>query len=426
MEWFSSVVVGKKYWTVSVDDAEGVQSVSGFVTKETGWLVAERIQAERCGREDDGGDSEEKFVSVRKAQNIGNHCPVRFNGIMTGEKHNGWRNVMDKRERLEATIAGQSVDRMAVAAWRHQPVDDQNAEYFAAATIAFQREFDFDFVKVTPASSYCLRQWGVRDLWKGHPHGTRDEESQAIRDASEWSGITSGDPNQGQMGEMLRALGLIQTELGHATPFVQTIFSPLTQASKLVGARSLRTHARLNESVLKKALQAITDQTKLFVEAAKTTGISGIFYAMQMASYTEFTEDEYREFGEPYDLQVLESARECWLNIVHLHGEAIMFSLASKYPAAILNWHDRETPPSLEEGLKQWRGAVCGGVRQEATLVRGTPKEIRGEVREAAYSTGGRRLVIGTGCVAPIVAPYGNLMAMRKSVEKMGVDEQRE
>ena len=33
---------------------------------------------------------------------------------------------MNKRERLEAAIAGQSVDRVPVALWRHFPGDDQD------------------------------------------------------------------------------------------------------------------------------------------------------------------------------------------------------------------------------------------------------------------------------------------------------------
>ena len=38
---------------------------------------------------------------------------------------------MNKRERLEATVAGEPVDRVAVALWRHWPGDDQRAEDLA-------------------------------------------------------------------------------------------------------------------------------------------------------------------------------------------------------------------------------------------------------------------------------------------------------
>lgn len=71
-------------------------------------------------------------------------------------------STMTKRERLEATIRGESTDRAPVAL-RHFPVDDQDPADLAASTVAFQRQYDFDLIKVTPASSFCVRDWGVED-----------------------------------------------------------------------------------------------------------------------------------------------------------------------------------------------------------------------------------------------------------------------
>ena len=72
--------------------------------------------------------------------------------------------MASKRDRLKAAIAGQKADRPPVALWRHFPVDDQDPALLAAATAAFQQTYDFDLVKVTPASSFCLRDWGAQDL----------------------------------------------------------------------------------------------------------------------------------------------------------------------------------------------------------------------------------------------------------------------
>jgi hypothetical protein len=84
---------------------------------------------------------------------------------------------MNKRERLAAAIAGQSVDRVPVALWRHFPGDDQAPAALAAATVAFQRRWDFDFVKVTPASSFQIKDWGAQDAWQGNIEGTRQYAS---------------------------------------------------------------------------------------------------------------------------------------------------------------------------------------------------------------------------------------------------------
>jgi uroporphyrinogen decarboxylase len=325
--------------------------------------------------------------------------------------------MMDKITRLRATIAGEAVDRVAVSAWRHQPVDDQSAEEFAAATLAFQREFDFDFVKVTPASSYCLTDWGATTYWKGNPHGTRDYGKALVQRLDEWRKLKILDPHTGQMGEIVRGLELIGQGLEEGTPFIQTVFSPMTQARNLVGADELLLHIRLHPDVIKDAFQIITDQTIRFIEAARETGISGIFYALQWASHLDLSESEYREFARPYDLQILQAVDDLWLNVLHLHGNHVMFSLIVDYPASVLNWHDRETEPSLSEGLKSWPKAVCGGIRQEETLVQGTADNVRSEALDAVRTTGGCRFILGTGCVAPIVTPYGNLRALRDVVD---------
>src|SRR4051812_6776301 len=93
---------------------------------------------------------------------------------------------MNKRERLEATIRGETVDRVAVALWRHWPGDDQRADDLAAAHINFQREYDWDFVKVSPSSSYSIRDWGAVDTWTGNIEGTRDYGPEVIRAPEDW------------------------------------------------------------------------------------------------------------------------------------------------------------------------------------------------------------------------------------------------
>jgi uroporphyrinogen decarboxylase len=50
-------------------------------------------------------------------------------------------------------------------------------------------------------------------------------------------------------------------------------------------------------------------------------------------------------------------------------------------------------------------------------MVRGTPEQVRAEAQAAIAQTGGRRLILGTGCVTPTTAPRANLRAARSVVE---------
>ena len=323
---------------------------------------------------------------------------------------------MDKRERLQAALSGGAVDRPPVALWRHFPVDDQQPEDLAAAVLEFQAQYDFDFVKVTPASSFCLKDWGAQDEWRGNPEGTREYTRRVIQRPEDWAALKVLDPHQGALGDQLRALELIRQGLAGRVPFLQTVFSPLGQARNLVGAERLAVHLRRQPAEVQAGLEIITQTALRFVAAAREAGIDGLFYAVQFASARNLSEAEYRAFGEPYDRRVLAAAEGLWLNVLHLHGEDVMFDLAAGYPVQVINWHDQETPPGLADGQRRFGGAVCGGLRQWETMVRGTPEQVQAEARRALAQTGGRRFILGTGCVTPVTAPRANLRAARQAV----------
>lgn len=328
--------------------------------------------------------------------------------------------TMSKRERLEATFRGEAVDRVAVALWRHWPGDDQRAEDLAAAHLAFQQRYDFDFIKVTPSSSFCLEGWGVETCYRGNNEGTREWLRRPVQSPDAWSALPVLDARQGGLGRQLRCLRLI-ADGADQVPFIQTIFNPLAQAARLVGERFI-IHLRQHPKALHAGLETITQTTVRFVEAVQETGAAGIFFATQHATYRQLSEAEYEEFGRPYDLRILEAAQgePFWFNLLHIHGDDIMFDLladgASPYPVQAVNWHDQETPPSLAEALDRFPGALCGGIRQWETMLRGDPSEVRAQVADAIAQTGGRRLIVGTGCVTPITSPTANIRAAREAV----------
>lgn len=325
--------------------------------------------------------------------------------------------AMTHRARMEKCLSGNRLDRPPVALWRHFPVDDQAPERLAEAVLHFQAEYDFDVVKVTAASSYCLKDWGVTDTWKGNPEGTREYGEPVIHTPDDWTHLTRLDPRKGSLGDQLKALNLIYAGLGEGTPMLMTIFSPLAQAKHLSGPETLLENMRSSPGELQSGLETITQSTIDFVRECKSAGAAGIFYAVQHAQRSLISEEEYCHFGRSYDLRILEAAGDLWLNFLHLHGEDVYFDLLADYPVQVINWHDRETSYSLANGLEHTQAAVCGGLRQWQTLVLGTWETVKAEAADAIAQTGGKRFILGTGCVLPITAPHGNILAARRAVE---------
>jgi uroporphyrinogen decarboxylase len=327
---------------------------------------------------------------------------------------------MTKRDRLLATMAGQTVDRPAIALWRHFPGDDQRAEDLAAAQLVFQRLYDFDLLKVSPASSFCVEDWGARDHYLGSLEGTREYYHYPVASAEDWRRLPVLDPAQGALGRQLHCLEIIGRELRQEpdeAPFIQTIFSPLAQAKNLAGAERMLVLMRQDADAFKAGLETITRTTAAFVEAVKRTRAAGVFYAVQHARYGLLSEAEYREFGEPYDRQVLEHLDGVWFNVLHIHGQDIMFDLLADYPVQAINWHDQETSPSLKEAMDRTDKVLVGGLGRIETLMRGTPDDVRARVTDAVAQTGGKRFILGVGCVTMIVTPWGNIAAARRAVE---------
>ena len=320
------------------------------------------------------------------------------------------------KERLQACLHDELIDRPPVALWRHFPVDDQDPKSLAEATLHFQRTYDFDLVKVTPASSFCVKDWGVEDQWRGHTEGTRDYTRRVIHNPRDWETLPELDPTAPHLAAQLDCLRTLRAKLGPETPLLQTIFNPLSQAKNLAGDDVLLAHLRLYPESVIKGLATIAETTRRFVEACLDTGIDGVFFAIQHAQASLVTLEEYQTYGLVNDQKALEPAQELWCNLLHLHGHDIYFSILSALHFPIVNWHDRETYPALTEAQELFAGVTCGGMRQD-TLVYGTPDQVREEAADAFRQTDGKRFILGTGCVVPIIASHGNISAARKSVE---------
>jgi len=320
------------------------------------------------------------------------------------------------RERIQACLRGEIVDRPPVALWRHFPVDDQSAEALAVAHLAFQGLYDFDLVKVTPASSFSVQDWGVEDKWEGNTEGTRTYSKRVICEPRDWERLPVLDPTAPHLACQLQCLALIRQRLDQDTPVLQTVFNPLSQAKHLAGDQTLIDHLRTHPQAVEQGLEIIAESTRLFIRAAAGTGIDGIFYAVQHAQARLLSRHDFMRFSRQADLMLLESAGDLWCNLLHLHGEAVFFDAVSDYPAQIINWHDRETGPSLTEAGQLWPRALCGGLGR-TTLVYGTDSDVTLEAAEALAAPYRSRLVLSTGCVVPIIAPHGNLLAARRAPE---------
>ena len=150
-----------------------------------------------------------------------------------------------------------------------------------------------------------------------------------------------------------------------------------------------------------------TEKKRIRKSFAKRASVLKVPFLLetQLASYRLLAVDEYERFGKAYDLRVLAAlAGKARLSMLHAHGDDIMFDLLADYPVEMINWHDRLTEPTLRDAASRFPGLLVGGLNEHGALAKGDLHAIEAEVRDAIAQTGGRRLMIGPGCVVPVAA----------------------
>src|SRR5207249_10195911 len=184
---------------------------------------------------------------------------------------------MTSRDRIRAAIAGKPVDRVPVALWRHFPGDDQRAESLAAAHVTFQKKYQWDLLKVTPASGYYGDDWGLRAGYKPNREGTRHYADRPIKKPADWGRLKSLDVTGGAYGRELHALRLIREALPDVL-IVSTVFSQLTIAGTLSGPAASLRYLREDPDQLLRGRELNTDATARCAAQSPGAGAGGSFF----------------------------------------------------------------------------------------------------------------------------------------------------
>jgi uroporphyrinogen decarboxylase len=326
---------------------------------------------------------------------------------------------MTTRARVQAALAGRPVDRVPVSFWRHFPDIDLDPLALAEALIGFHKRHDLDFIKVMPNGVYCVEDWGCRIAYLGGSDGARTCTRHAVQRIEDWSRLAPLDPNAGALGRELTCLRSVCAGRGDDAPVLQTIFSPFTVARKLAGPDLVQETMRCDPARLHAALRRIASTVTGYVQACLAAGAQGIFFASQAATPEVVTMKAYCAFVEPYDLDVLRALQGTdAIILVHLHGDhPYLLHVASTYPASALNWHDRRTRPSLAEAKAHATQALVGGLDERGSMITATPADVRAQALDAIAQCGGRRFLLGPGCVVDLNVPEANLAAAREAVE---------
>ncbi len=336
-------------------------------------------------------------------------------------------NEMTKVERIKAALRKEEVDKLPYAFWTHLPGDDLIPEVVAEKTYEFYKRYDLDFIKMMNNGMYATEDFGCRaDSSAVKSGGATVLTSSPIQTAEDWTRLEAPDIHKGAYGRELKHLQLLLEKTKGEVPVVLTVYTPLATANKI--ADSMLKYGKDNKPLchiregngdkLKAALEVITETTCQFIREVISTGADGVFIASQTSSYDYFTDEIYQEYGVPYDMRILDAAKGGWFNILHAHGDKLMFDTIKDYPVDAFNWHAFETLPTLKEARDLTGKCLIGGI-QRYHITNRNKNAIIDEIYQCLAELKGRGHILTPGCVVRYPLDPEILSFVRRAKEEI-------
>lgn len=332
---------------------------------------------------------------------------------------------MTARERVWAALRGQPLDRPPVSFWGHFYHRESSASDLVEATLEFQREHGWDWVKLNPRKQYHVEDWGVRYRYSGHATEKPVLESWPVHQPGDWAAITERPADHGALAEQIEAVRMLRRMLPAEVPLVQTVFTPLAVLGEMVTEPGeLRLHMRTHPNAVRGALEAVTATFERHVALVLAAGADGIYFATtDWASQNLMSAEDYRAWARPYDLRVLAGAAAAPFNVLHVCKRRTLLLQLADYPVQAFSYDLTDpTNPPLAQALVRLPGAVMGGFSQEDALQASSPERALEEYHRALEASGGRRWLAAPGCSIPPATPAANLEAIRAEVERTRLD----
>lgn len=334
-------------------------------------------------------------------------------------------------ERIKAAIQFEEVDRIPAGIWGHRPFAEQDPIYLAEVQLDIAMKHNFDFIKLNPDAMCHYYDFGVSSIMHTNPDAQQKTQFRRtlMKTLDDWKALPVLPGYYGSLGKtvnLTRYMQRLQKDAGVEIPYLVTFNSPLTNVVE-IGAglfndpREFLQMMKENPDVFHEVLQKMTETGKNYIRANMEFNPAGFFFATRFACYDYMSEEEYDEWGLPYDMQLFDLIRsnsDLYFNMLHIHGQNAMWEKISNYPGNVINWHDAWIPPTLEDARSLCSKCIEGGLH-ERELASYTPAQVKEKVKDAVSRAGRRGLIIGNGCGVWPWPSDENLHAITEALDEL-------
>lgn len=314
---------------------------------------------------------------------------------------------MNNKERVMCVVQGKKPDRTPTSFSCHFPQDVARGQAAVDAHLNFFNDSCVDILKV-------MNENQLRG-------------NKVMQEANDFAQLALGKEGADGIERQVQLVSDLAQALNGKALLQVTIHGPMVSVHHMSSRQGFFLQ---NMDFYRKC---ITDDPKAFkmaVEMAAThlctlvkkclkAGADGIYFAALGAQKKFLTDEEYDELVKPYDLMVLDAAKDVkGFNVLHICGQGLAINRFKDYPVQAVNWEFGANNPGLQDAFKIF-GKNCillGGLDKHAgVLIDGTDEEIEKEVHDLLKNAQAKRLIVSAGCTLPTDISCARLCAVAKA-----------
>ncbi len=291
---------------------------------------------------------------------------------------------MNKKERVEASLAGQPFDRAPVSFWYHFGVQHEPGERIAEIELNFFNYFDLDYLKL------------MNDYYYPMPEGMQE-----LKTREDLKTISHFNVHKSPWAEQLKAINIIASHLDGEAYFVDTIFEPWQCLIRNLVGEHLPVLVRDAPDAILEALEIITDNIVAYCKAAISAGAAGVFLST-FSSSAQMDKNHYMKFAYPFVKRIMEEIKDMGImNTLHLHDYGIFTEEMVQLPAHIVSYEDTDSRnPSIAQMRAEWNGSIMAGMDKNL-MTRVTPRKAIDNALTGLRNGGNTRFFLAPGCSFP-------------------------
>ena len=339
--------------------------------------------------------------------------------------------TMTSKERTAAALTGKPYDRIPVyllmSDYAARVIGVTVGEYqtsaqlMARGQLAAWRTYGMDIINTGPGLTGIAEAIGSRLVF---PDNTAYITEVPVKHPNDLEALKIPDPEKdGRLPLFLEATSIVMNEAGTQVPVSLTTAGPFTTAAGIRGTDVFLRDLRRDPELVHRLLRFATDSIIPFAREAIKLG-ARIGLAEPVASGTLISSGQFREFALPYLAELVNTIKIMAGAPPSLHicgNTTKIWQDMADSGASVLSLDD-EVDIAEARAAVGGRVALMGNIRPTATMVMGTPEDVKLNVRECLSKGVGnpKGYILGLGCAMPINTHPDNIHAVVAAAREYG------